>query len=249
MSVSSRSTRSPHTWAARWTHTRPPRCAAQLGPLKDFAERTNIAISTITHPPKAAGQRALDHFIGSQAFIAACRVGHLCVAEMAEDEDGDAYADGASAVHQCEEHRYGPTMPTLAYRKKAIIVETVGTGFDQRDITAPHVVWEGTVDITADAAVAATSSKKPDMQPKVQAFLREMLKDGKVVPQKEIEDAAMAKGFTDKQLRTAKEKLGVVSAKEKGKMKGPWYWSLGGTDETAGPSDSRYTKPKPRVRF
>jgi putative DNA primase/helicase len=26
---------------------------AQLGPLKDFAERANVAVSTITHPPKS----------------------------------------------------------------------------------------------------------------------------------------------------------------------------------------------------
>ena len=77
------------------------------------------------------------------------------------------------------------------------------------------IVWEGTVDITADAAVAAASGKKSDLQPKVQAFLREMLKDGKPVPQKEIEEAAAAKGFTDKQLRTAREKLGVVSARKR----------------------------------
>jgi hypothetical protein len=39
--------------------------ADDLGPLKDFAERMNVAISTITHPPKSSSQRAIDHFIGS----------------------------------------------------------------------------------------------------------------------------------------------------------------------------------------
>ena len=56
----------------------------QLGPLKDFAEKMNIAVSTITHPAKNAGKRALDHYIGSQAFIAAGRIGHVCVAEVDE---------------------------------------------------------------------------------------------------------------------------------------------------------------------
>jgi hypothetical protein len=45
----------------------------QLGPLKDFAEQTNVAVSTVTHPAKNPGPRAIDHFIGSQAFIAAGR--------------------------------------------------------------------------------------------------------------------------------------------------------------------------------
>jgi putative DNA primase/helicase len=50
---------------------------SQLSPLRDFAESNNVAISAITHPPKAASARAIDHFIGSQAFIAAARVGHV----------------------------------------------------------------------------------------------------------------------------------------------------------------------------
>ena len=49
---------------------------SQLGPLADLAERTDVAFSAITHPAKNAGQRAIDHFIGSQAFIAAARIGH-----------------------------------------------------------------------------------------------------------------------------------------------------------------------------
>jgi hypothetical protein len=61
---------------------------SQLSPLKQLAERTGVAFSAITHPPKNASPRALDHFIGSQAFIAAARIGHLWVAEMEEDEEG-----------------------------------------------------------------------------------------------------------------------------------------------------------------
>jgi hypothetical protein len=67
---------------------------SQLGPLKDFAERTNIAISAITHPPKHSSSRAIDHFIGSQAFIAAGRIGHACFEEMDEDGDGEKRSTG-----------------------------------------------------------------------------------------------------------------------------------------------------------
>jgi predicted ATP-dependent serine protease len=41
---------------------------SQLSPLKTLAERTGVAFSAITHPPKNASPRALDHFIGSQAM-------------------------------------------------------------------------------------------------------------------------------------------------------------------------------------
>jgi AAA domain len=205
---------------------------AQLGPLKDFAERTNIAISTITHPPKSAGQRALDHFIGSQAFIAACRVGHLCIAEMEENETGERIPTGRILFTNVRNTAYRQRMPTLAYRKKEVDVDRVGQGSELRSITAPQIVWEGPVDITADAAVAAASNKKSELQPKVQAFLREVLKEGKPVPQKEIEEAATKKSFTEKQLRTAREKLSVHVFKEPGKMDGGWFWQL--PDPSAG---------------
>ena len=32
---------------------------SQLGPLKDFAERANIAVSAVTHPAKNPGKRAI----------------------------------------------------------------------------------------------------------------------------------------------------------------------------------------------
>jgi hypothetical protein len=208
---------------------------AQLGPLKDLAERLNIVVSTLTHPPKSAGQRALDHFIGSQAFIAACRVGHLCIAEMEEKADGERVPTGR-ILFTTVRNSAGPLKQTLAFYKKQ--VDEVGReerGLESRVITASRVIWDGVVDITADAAVAATSSKKqPDLQPKVQAFLREMLKDGKPVPQKEIEEAGAKNGFTEKQLRTAREKLGIHADKEAGKMTGGWFWQL------PNPNDGKY---------
>lgn len=196
---------------------------SQLGPLKDFSERTNIALSTITHPSKAAGPRALDHFIASQAFIAACRVAHLCVAEM-EDKDGEQVPTGRVLFTNVRNTAYRHLMPTLAYRKHEVTVAEGAQG--QRSITAPNIIWEGAVDITADAALAALTKKKPDLQPKVQAFLREMLKDGKAVPQKEIEDAAAKKEFTEKQLRTARQNLSIHVFKEPGTMNGGWFWQL-----------------------
>ena len=117
-------------------------------------------------------------------------------------------------------------MPTLAYRKDVVNVSDT--------IRAPRVVWEGEVNITADAAVAAAAGKKSDQQLKVQAFLREMLKDGKPVPQKEIEEAAKAKGFTEKQLRNAREALGIHTDKEPGTMTGGWFW------QWPDPSEERY---------
>jgi predicted P-loop ATPase len=59
-------------------------------------------------------------------------------------------------------------------------------------------------------------TEKDDDSPEVEAFLREMLKDGKPVPQQAIKKAAKAKGFTEKHLRTAKRNLSVEVVKESG---------------------------------
>src|SRR5262249_34067324 len=55
-----------------------------LGPLEGIAERRNALIYTITHPPKASTS-AINSFIGSQAFIAAARIGYLTTEEIGED--------------------------------------------------------------------------------------------------------------------------------------------------------------------
>ena len=86
---------------------------AQLGPLKDFAERHNTGISTITHPAKKAGQRAIDHFIASQAYIAACRIGHLCIPEM---EEGEEPRPTGRILFTTVRHSSSLPKLTLAYR-------------------------------------------------------------------------------------------------------------------------------------
>jgi hypothetical protein len=98
----------------------------------------NIAISTITHPPKSSSQRAIDHFIGSQAFIAACRLGHLCIAEMEDDEDGSKIETGRVLFAHA---KYNPTikMPTLAFRKEGFDLHG-GPDSPWDIITAPRVV-------------------------------------------------------------------------------------------------------------
>lgn len=191
---------------------------SQLGPLKDVAENTNAAFSAITHPAKAAGPRAIDHFIGSQAFIAAARVGHACFEEMGID---DRTTGRKLFTHV--KHNASMRMPTLAYRVAEIVV-----GQDpatRTNIAAPHVVWgDAPVDITADAAAAANGPRRSrdGDQREIQQFLRTVLADGEPKPYKDIVDEAQQHGFTVKQLKTAKEKLGVTS--EKDGVRGGWMW-------------------------
>jgi hypothetical protein len=112
---------------------------SQLGPLKDFAERINTAVSAITHPAKNASQRAIDHFIGSQAFIAAARIGHVCTEEIEEDEDGNREPTGRTLFTNPKNNPH-KMMPTLAYTIGELVVgqdpQTAET------IAAPRVIWD-----------------------------------------------------------------------------------------------------------
>jgi AAA domain/Bifunctional DNA primase/polymerase, N-terminal len=198
---------------------------AQLGPLKDFAERTNIAISTITHPPKSTSQNAIDQFIGSQAFIAAGRIGHVCIREIAGEEGQETgrvlFANAKNNPHT--------KMPTLAFRVTEIIV---GQDEDTRmSISAPRVVWEkDAVNITADEAVHAASAaasgsgQKGDDQKKAQAFLREILGDHEPVLAKEIYAEGKKRGFSEDQLKRAKSVVGGISVQKTRESK--WTWQL-----------------------
>jgi hypothetical protein len=190
----------------------------QLGPLADLAERTNVALSAITHPPKHSTQRAIDHFIGSQAFIAAARIGHMAVEEIDEDEHGNRLPTGRSLFTNAK-NNVSPRMATLAYR----VVEKPLDG----NIKAAYVVWEDTVDITPDQAVAAAAAmtKRQREQGGIVAFLLDMLAGG---PQRAsvIEERAAARGFSKDQLDRAKKKMGIAAFKEEGKLDGKWYWAL-----------------------
>ena len=189
----------------------------QLGPLADLAERSDVALSCITHPPKHTSQRAIDHFIGSQAFIAAARIGHMTVEEMDEDEHGNKVPTGRSLFTN-PKNNVTRKMSTLAYR---IIEKPIEAG-----INAPLITWEEIVDITADQAVeAATPSKERGQQSDIVIFLMNILADGPVAI-KTIEDKALERRFSRDQLHRAKRKMNIVAFKEEGTLEGRWFWAL-----------------------
>jgi hypothetical protein len=126
----------------------------QLGPLKDLAEQWNVAFSAITHPAKRPGAKALDHYIGSQAFIAAPRLGHIAIPEFEEGEDGKPRPTGRF-LFATPKHNIFTAMPTIAYRLMAASggIDVV-TG---EDIQISRVEWAEEVAITADQALAAAA--------------------------------------------------------------------------------------------
>jgi putative DNA primase/helicase len=184
-----------------------------------MAEQNQVAFSAITHPPKASSQRAIDHYIGSQAFIAAARIGHLCIAEVDNDKPTGRILFTMAATNN-------EVMPTLAYRIRSV---TVGQDPQTREnITPPYVVWEeGEVRrITADQAIAAAGgNNQRDRQAltEAKAFLRQELANGPRLAE-EIKTAASGAGLTLATIRRAKFELRIEASKVG--LQGPWVWGL-----------------------
>jgi putative DNA primase/helicase len=192
----------------------------QLGPLKDLAEKIDVATSAITHPAKNPSQQAIDQFIGSQAFIAAARIGHVCIREVAGEENKETgrvlFANAKNNPHTI--------MPTLAYR---IAEATVGQDEATRtSITAPYVVWDGVVEITANQAVQAASGggKKDDAQKRAKALIEEMLGGLEPVAAKDIYAEGNKRGLSEDQIKRAKSKFGKTIIAEQ--TANGWTWRI-----------------------
>ena len=192
----------------------------QLGLLKDLAERTQVAFSTITHPPKSGGQQAIDHFIGSQAFVAAARIAHLCLPEMTIDASGTPEPTERILFTTAMSNHL--KMPTLAYR-----IEQTVVGTDRVTRTeAVHVVWEESVDLSADQAIAAVKGSARTTP--VDIFVRELMASNKgEMSAIDVEEAGKEKGFSKAKLWGAKKRLGIKS--ERDGIHG-WKWHMKTTD-------------------
>jgi hypothetical protein len=202
---------------------------AQLHPLKVSAEKLDIAFSAITHPPKGANARAvLDSFIGSQAFIAAARAGHFCIEELGEEDDRGFRRPTGRVFYAVPKYSHSKPVPTLVFRKNA---KQVGTDpVTGVPIIAPYIVWEGTVDLTADEAIDANKpafrdGRKARAAP-AREFLRDILMGGPMLRETVIERGA-EEGCSYDQLRRAREAIGAISYEHREAGCGPQrMWCL-----------------------
>lgn len=117
---------------------------AVLDPVSDMADRTGVAVLTITHFRKEGGgettKKALHRFIDSIAFVAGPRA---CFALMEDPEN--------------------PKRRLLLTAKANLTAEPAGLAFSieevelERGIKATRVAWEAAhVELTADQAIAAS---------------------------------------------------------------------------------------------
>jgi putative DNA primase/helicase len=183
-----------------------------LEPLSDMADRTRVAILTITHFNKTGASnstKALHRFIGSIAFTEAPRTAFAVIA--------DADSEGRYLFLHAKNNLAQPPQG-LAFRLEQTIIDP--------GIVASRVCWDtAPVSITANQALAAEAGGVEQRSARAEAeeFLCELLAGGPVSA-KQGEEDARALGIAPRTLMRARKRLNIVA--EKGGMGAGWTWRL-----------------------
>jgi putative DNA primase/helicase len=200
---------------------------AVLEPLSEMAERTRVAILSITHFSKAGSNsttKALHRFIGSIAFTGAPRAA-FAVIEDAEQEGRRLFLHAKNNL--------APAPQGLAFRLEQTIVGG--------DIVASRISWDGeSVTITANEAMAADAGGTQTRNAVVEAteFLETLLADGPL-PATQVKVEADAAGHSWATVKRAKKTAGIDAFREGGTGdKGRWLWRLHGPESLRGSSNS-----------
>lgn len=181
-----------------------------LEPLSAMAERTRVAVLSVTHFSKsgaANSTKAIHRFIGSIAFLGAPRMAFAVV------EDAD---DAERRLFLSVKNNLAAPPQGLAYRLKQTIVD-VG-------IAASRIDWEpDPVSVSVNEAMAADSSNpNRHASEEAEAFLRDLLADTDGVEVKQIKSQADMAGLSWVTIKRAKKRLGIEARKSS--MDGPWVW-------------------------
>jgi hypothetical protein len=192
---------------------------AILAPLKDLAERLNLAVVLVTHHSKgsAGSTNGKYRVLGSIAYVGTCRANFLFL----KDPDD---VEGCRVLMLDNGGNLAAKQPALAY-----VVRDDGAG--------PYCDWQPeTIDLDADTALAkaarAASVAKGErsgggqterrVSRCVEWLKRYMGSGGK--PAAEAEAAGVAAGFTKAMLFRARGDLGVISRQVTEAGKRCWYW-------------------------
>ncbi len=176
---------------------------SMLAPLSKLAERYDLAIVCVEHPPKSSNGKAINQVGGSKAFIAAARSAYL-VSKDPQDEKRSLFL---RIKNNLTSHSVG-----ISYRLEEVILPT-------GEIS--KVVWgDEPVKITADKVLAYHNQTEFQHGKESRTnWLQEELADG---PKNaaEVEKKALTQGITKKQFRNLRKGMGIESNKTG--FKGGW---------------------------
>jgi hypothetical protein len=176
-------------------------------PVAHLAEETGVAVVLIRHLTKGEKANPIYRGGGSIGIAGAAR----SVLLVASDRD-----DPELRVLASVKTNLSAPPPSLSYR---LVPEC--------DVV--RVKWEGPVDVTAAALLAAQGGDEDDPGGRegAETFLQELLAEGPV-PSKDVFGQARQAGIADRTLKRAKAVLGVKAHKAGGTFGGDpaWFWEL-----------------------
>ncbi|VVQ38468.1 hypothetical protein PS943_05912 [Pseudomonas fluorescens] len=190
----------------------------------DFAEQHLCAVIGISHFAKGgAGSTPADRVIGSQAFSALART--VLVAAKQQDSDARVLARAKSNI--------GTDEGGVSYTIEPC---TIAGG-----IETTHVLWGDLIqgsarDILRDVESVDDESLNDSDDPA--EALRRILSSGSLSG-KEAKRLMLGNGYTQKQIRTARERLSVVTVRSGFGSETVTHWSL--------PQAEEETRPNPAV--
>ena len=188
-----------------------------LAPLASLAGRRRVAIVCVTHLNKGGSSTAMYRATGSLAFVAASR-----------------------AYFQVTKDSENPNRRLVLPVKNNLAPDQAGVAYSVTTGTngAPTLLWEDDpVEMSADEALAYDHPEDTQSGAReCQDWLRELLVEGSMqasVVQKEARQA----GFSDKNLRTARARLGIKPGRRA--FAGGWSWSLPSLQDAQGAQDAQ----------
>ena len=194
-----------------------------LDPISQFAETAEVGVFSVAHFNKAGQMRAaVDRVMGSAAFVNAPRCA-MAFMEHPQDNTKRLFVGLKSNIGD----KPGGLIARLEKVHTGLIDARTG-----REIEATHIVYEGTSDLSADAAIAAANERVSPKLDEAVAFLNTMLKDGPV-PVEAVKKQATALGISAITLKRAKAEAGVSHRQIPGAAHGGWeyFLDLGGIDD------------------
>lgn len=182
-----------------------------LTPLALLCERQDCAALVVRHLNKTPGGDPLYRGGGSIGIIGQARLG-LLLASHPEHET----ADGVRVLAMSKAN-LGAWRPSLVLRLES----------SEHDPDTAVIRWEGTTPLTARDLLARPKSERP--RDEATEWLRERLASAAdPVPARDLFAEAEGRGISEKTLRRAKKRLGVVVEQVPPRPGGTWYWSLPG---------------------
>jgi Bifunctional DNA primase/polymerase, N-terminal/AAA domain len=189
-----------------------------LAHLAKVAERTGIAVIAVRHLNKSGGANPLYRGGGSIAFTAAARVAMI----VGLDPD-----DPSRRILARIKGNVARPVPSMAYHIEEYILHESANPPDRQRIVTSRLVWDGDSELTAKDLLATTSTEGEGSVNRTEAeeFLRSLLAAGPVSA-KEVSRQAEESGIAIRALRSAKERMGVVSRRAGFGTSGAWSWAL-----------------------